>query len=1005
MNNYIKSRISLFFKRKNQIRLLKASELFDTNWYITKYEEQFDPKKCLPEYHYLTLGYKLGNDPSADFSTKLYIDKYPDVRDSGLNPLIHYLTHGQYEKRSLFSSRRLAESLGGVKSSSGTDCNSHMVLIQSIGLFQAKWYSETYFKSELSEEKCLENFLKTGYMQGYDPSPAFSCSSYFLKYPDILKLNLNPYVHYLEYGRFEGREIDVSKDFDNSNIQKMLERLSLSHKMTSLGIVLRDSQWFDQEWFKEKYDVSKLSVENLIKYYLVFGEVLKLDPHPFFSTELNKKVFSREIRGLVHPVEIVLGGTVEYDRIEISLLASATEIEKNFHSFRPDRQTLKKANLISNSKWFNRNWYRETYGLEQIAVESLGLHFCTVGVMNEYDPCPAFSTSFYLNNHQDVRINEKNALYHYIVAGRREGRQVSFSRFAKRMLGNERILYSEGFDNYPSRDFGVFDTSFDNKTLYGPELTYEVMSTSEYETTISQFSLSHSISAEKYVKDVKLIDSSSLRIFLHQNLMAQDSETYIRVHYLLSAENLVETAIYRKPRCMYVDVDFPSKYGSLIIEVVDGSEISFLTFPYISLLRGGEHFHELCFHCSLDSYLVSASEFGSTLYRLSKEIGNPETTELIINLEGFDVNNVLFDREYIDFIASFGIRYVYCASNKTSEHERVIYRDLNIQQETECAHNKYLLASYSFLAARLSIRSMIWLALGKSVDAEHFIYVQDIESSKTSLFSFANQKELVEKEYNPLFILTNDEVDVSVCNRLIPTLAVFDVPPCSIEDLAVVLFIDSQVSVSNIAAILEEFTFDYHLYLIILDAIPNSVLNEIFSFGKKVTLISCEEHELEDLSKVFENVLENRSLIVMDDISPFSRSYIDYMLITKTGASSLVIPQECSVQRKGKDIKNLPGMSALVNDLQSFESYSLSVNSKDKILYVDSANTKVALLDNHLLKTTTLNYFKYDKNNRRLCFDALSSKVEMFPMISVNTTSNNIDMNLNNSDQMWVRLN
>lgn len=166
----------MFFKRKNQIRLLKASELFDTNWYIKKYEEQFDPKKCLPEYHYLTLGYKLGNDPSADFSTKLYIDKYPDVRDSGLNPLIHYLTHGQYEKRSLFSSRRLAESLGGVKSSSGTDCNSHMVLIQSIGLFQAKWYSETYFKSELSEEKCLEHFLKTGYMQGYDPSPAFSLS-------------------------------------------------------------------------------------------------------------------------------------------------------------------------------------------------------------------------------------------------------------------------------------------------------------------------------------------------------------------------------------------------------------------------------------------------------------------------------------------------------------------------------------------------------------------------------------------------------------------------------------------------------------------------------------------------------------------------------------------------------------------------------------------------------------------------------------------------------------
>lgn len=49
--------------------------------------------------HYLTRGWLDGLDPSMAFSTKGYLDAYPDVAAEGTNPLIHYVLHGQFENR------------------------------------------------------------------------------------------------------------------------------------------------------------------------------------------------------------------------------------------------------------------------------------------------------------------------------------------------------------------------------------------------------------------------------------------------------------------------------------------------------------------------------------------------------------------------------------------------------------------------------------------------------------------------------------------------------------------------------------------------------------------------------------------------------------------------------------------------------------------------------------------------------------------------------------------
>ena len=49
--------------------------------------------------HYCTKGWQLGIDPSPLFDTNNYFSKYPDIKESGLNPMVHFFKFGIQEGR------------------------------------------------------------------------------------------------------------------------------------------------------------------------------------------------------------------------------------------------------------------------------------------------------------------------------------------------------------------------------------------------------------------------------------------------------------------------------------------------------------------------------------------------------------------------------------------------------------------------------------------------------------------------------------------------------------------------------------------------------------------------------------------------------------------------------------------------------------------------------------------------------------------------------------------
>lgn len=78
------------------VKLIEGSVLFDEIWYKKKYN-LFDEKNLAE--HYLTKGWRLGYDSSPFFSTRKYLQEYPDVKEADINPLLHFELYGYGENR------------------------------------------------------------------------------------------------------------------------------------------------------------------------------------------------------------------------------------------------------------------------------------------------------------------------------------------------------------------------------------------------------------------------------------------------------------------------------------------------------------------------------------------------------------------------------------------------------------------------------------------------------------------------------------------------------------------------------------------------------------------------------------------------------------------------------------------------------------------------------------------------------------------------------------------
>lgn len=78
--------------------MLEASSLFDPDWYLERYPDVAQ-SGADPAHHYLEFGWLEGRNPGPAFSTNGYLKAHKDVAAQRVNPLLHYLEYGQLEGR------------------------------------------------------------------------------------------------------------------------------------------------------------------------------------------------------------------------------------------------------------------------------------------------------------------------------------------------------------------------------------------------------------------------------------------------------------------------------------------------------------------------------------------------------------------------------------------------------------------------------------------------------------------------------------------------------------------------------------------------------------------------------------------------------------------------------------------------------------------------------------------------------------------------------------------
>ena len=104
--------------------------------------------------------------PHPLFDPAFYLERYPDVRQSGVNPLLHFVRYGAAEGR------------------------------KPHPLFQPDYYVSRCPEAKRTEENLLVHFLRSGADNCASPHMLFDCEYYRRYHPGIAAQNINPLAHY-----------------------------------------------------------------------------------------------------------------------------------------------------------------------------------------------------------------------------------------------------------------------------------------------------------------------------------------------------------------------------------------------------------------------------------------------------------------------------------------------------------------------------------------------------------------------------------------------------------------------------------------------------------------------------------------------------------------------------------------------------------------------------------------------------------------------------------------
>ena len=279
-------------------RLLRKH--FDKRFYISTYPEVIN-SGLDPIEHYCVKGWREGFNPRPDFDTLYYRASNPDIAKAGINPFVHYLLHGREEGRlsQAPDERDRSLALDYFIIAPEFDVDYYLseypdvknAKLDPIKHFDKRFYISTYPEVINSGLDPIEHYCVKGWREGFNPRPDFDTLYYRASNPDIAKAGINPFVHYLLHGREEGRLSQAPDERDRS--------LALDYFIIAPE--------FDVNYYLSEYLDVKNAKLDPIKHYVTSGWKEARRPRADFHTTYyylkNKDVIPSGVNPFRHYIE------------------------------------------------------------------------------------------------------------------------------------------------------------------------------------------------------------------------------------------------------------------------------------------------------------------------------------------------------------------------------------------------------------------------------------------------------------------------------------------------------------------------------------------------------------------------------------------------------------------------------------------------------------------------------------------------------------------------------
>lgn len=185
-----------------------VSPYFDEVYYRKQYGEQLG--SLAPIDHYFAIGWKTGCNPCSYFDSEAYLNQHAHVSQSEVNPLFHYmLVTG--EQLSLIGLQTQGSSQRQSSAENDVSRIETSVIVERVEILRVirdyvdcEYYKNTYKDVANANLNPLIHFADYGWREGRNPSETFHTRYYQARYGSEVGHDVNPLYHYAVYGRANG---------------------------------------------------------------------------------------------------------------------------------------------------------------------------------------------------------------------------------------------------------------------------------------------------------------------------------------------------------------------------------------------------------------------------------------------------------------------------------------------------------------------------------------------------------------------------------------------------------------------------------------------------------------------------------------------------------------------------------------------------------------------------------------------------------------------------------